>query len=100
MTVFDMSARYSPSPDAIESRLGDETVILHLVSGTYFGLDVTGTMVWEAINSASGATHLDACNHVRASFEDVPESMEADVMAFMTRLAEHDLIRGSEPGRK
>lgn len=46
-TQLDLSARYTRHPDAMESRLRDETVILHLQSGIYFGLDTVGTVVWE-----------------------------------------------------
>ncbi len=42
--ALDMNAAYVPCPDAMESRLGEETVILHLGSGTYFGLDAVGTL--------------------------------------------------------
>ena len=87
---LDMTARYRVHADAMESRLGEETVILHLGSGTYFGLDAVGTIVWEALQS--GATPDAICTHVRTSFEDAPETVEDDVTAFLKRLLEHALI--------
>ena len=39
----------APSPDAAESAVGNETVILHLVNGTYYGLDPVGTRIWGLI---------------------------------------------------
>ena len=35
-----------PSREAVESRVGEETVLLHLKSGTYFGIDAVGTRIW------------------------------------------------------
>jgi hypothetical protein len=89
-TSLDMSARYIASKDAMESRLGDETVILHLVSGTYFGLDAVGTVVWDALQA--GATPDAICARVRAEFADAPASVETDVAAFLAQLLAHALI--------
>lgn len=77
----------------MESRLGEETVLLHLVSGTYFGLDAVGTVVWERMSAAQSVTPAELCAHVRATFSDAPDSVEADVTTFLTELAAHDLIR-------
>ena len=85
------STPYVPSPEAMESRLGDETVILHLGSGTYFGLDAVGTVIWEHLQSSQ--TPDAVCMHVRAVFPDAPETMEAEVTGFMTQLLDHDLIQ-------
>lgn len=90
--TLDMNATYVPCPDAMESRLGEETVILHLGSGVYFGLDAVGTLVWEAM-AGGQAKPADLCAHVRSSFSDAPDTVEADVTAFLGQLVAHDLIR-------
>ena len=87
---LDMSARYAATPDAVESRLGKETVILHLGSGTYFGLDPVGTVVWERLKA--GDVPRAICAHVRAVFADAPDSVEGDVASFLEDLAENGLI--------
>ncbi len=91
-TKLDMTTFYSPSPEAIESRLGEETVILHLGNGTYFGLDPVGTFVWEWLSKATHATPEEICAHVRASFDAPAETVDRDVTAFLTQLAAHGLI--------
>ena len=90
---LDVTAVYVPSQDAIESRLGEETVILHLGSGTYFGLDAVGTVVWEQLGQTNGMTPLDICAHVRSVFTDAPDTVEAEVTEFLAQLAEHNLIQ-------
>ena len=90
--ILDMTAGYAPSPDAMASRLGDETVILHLSRGTYFGLDAVGTIVWDALDQGDSITASQVCAHVRSVFADAPDSVNADVISFLTLLAENDLI--------
>ena len=90
---LDINAAYVPCKDAMESRLGEETVILHLVSGTYFGLDAVGTLVWGALSGGGVATPAALCAHVREAFTDAPATVEADVTAFLSDLLAHDLIR-------
>lgn len=90
---LDVTASYQPSQDAIESRLGEETVILHLASGTYFGLDAVGTVVWEQLGQTDGMAPTDICAHVRSVFTDAPDTVDSEVVGFLEQLAEHGLIQ-------
>lgn len=90
---LDINTTFSPTADAIESRLGDETVILHFGSGTYFGLDAVGTLVWERLGHPSGATLEAVCAYVRSSFANAPPTVEEDVSAFLMQLFNHGLIK-------
>ena len=89
---IDPAALYVAHGDAMESRLGDETVILHLGSGTYFGLDAVGTLIWGRLIGPGGRLD-DFCADIVATFPDAPENPEGDVTRFMAQLAEHGLIR-------
>jgi hypothetical protein len=61
----------------MESRLGEETVILHLGSGVYFGLDAVGTLVWEAIRGRTGARRrLIFAPCPGRLFDDAPDTVE------------------------
>lgn len=91
MTATPLSdASYAPHADAIESRLGDETVILHLTRGIYFGLDAVGTVIWERLQA--GDTPAAIGTHIRETFEGAPETVEQDVTTFLEQLLEHELI--------
>jgi hypothetical protein len=88
MTI--LNSRLAPSPDATESRVGDETVLLHLKSGIYFGLDATGTRIWALLKEglAPGAI----CARIAAE-HDVPlETIEADTRRFLGELRDNDII--------
>lgn len=90
MTDLQPGIRLTRHPDATESRLGTETVILHLGSGTYFGLDAVGTIVWDLLQD--GGTPEDICMDVRKAFPDVIDPIEPDVMAFLAQLVQHNLV--------
>ena len=87
---IDMSTAYTATDEAVESRLGEETVILHLGSGTYFGLDAVGTRVWELLRE--GATPQTICATLREEFEGTGETLETDILGFLGQLAENRLI--------
>ena len=73
------------------SRLvGDETVLLDLASGTYFGLDGVGKSIWESI--ADGHNLGQAASVIVAEYEVDPERASADVIEFAQNLVERGLL--------
>lgn len=47
-------------PHVLARTVGDETVILDLASGSYFGLDPVGARVWQLL--ADGRNLAQACD--------------------------------------
>ena len=71
----------------------DETVLLDLESGMYFGLDGVGKRIWESV--ADGKTLGDVAAIITAEY-DVDESQAlADVIAFASDLIERGLLRAA-----
>lgn len=85
-----LHTRFIPSPDAAESAVGDETVILHLKSGTYFGLDPMGTRIWAMLKQ--GLTASDICAALVEEFDVGLELIEGDVRRFFTELKANDIL--------
>lgn len=85
-----LEARLAPSPDAAESAVGDETVILHLKSGTYFGLDPVGTRIWELLKQ--GLRPLDICKRIVADYGVAGDVAEADARRFLTDLKANGIV--------
>jgi len=81
------------SNDAVESRVGDETVLLHLERSVYFGLDAMGTRIWAGIRQ--GLVPRAICAQLAEEFDVDPEVVEADARRFLTELLENDLIRAA-----
>lgn len=89
--MTDILARHlAPSPDAAESAVGDETVILHLVNGTYYGLDPVGTEIWGMIKQ--GVLMPDICRQLAEEYGvDLP-TIEADARKFLTDLEAQGIL--------
>lgn len=78
------------SDQAIESRVGDETVLLHLENGTYYGLDAVGTIIWEMLKG--GMTLPSICEAIAQEFGIDRETAEADTRHFLGELKAHSIL--------
>ncbi len=85
-----LTATLVPSTDAVESAVGDETVILHLKSGTYFGLDPMGTRIWAMLKD--GVSTADICSRLVDEFDVTREVVEADARRFLGELKANDIL--------
>lgn len=85
-----MAASLSPSPDAVESAVGDETVILHLKSGVYFGLDPMGTRIWAMLKE--GTSSAGICKRLADEFGVSEKIVEGDARRFLSDLKANDIV--------
>ena len=78
-------------PPQVMSRLvDDETVLLDLASGMYFGLDGVGKRIWESISDGGS---LGETAEVIVSEYEVDEAQAlADVIEFTSDLVERGLL--------
>jgi len=77
-------------PQVMSRPVGDETVLLDLESGTYFGLDGVGQRIWSSVEA--GETLGDAVDAIVAEYEVDRDRAEADVIAFAANLVERGLL--------
>ena len=78
-------------PTQVMSRLvGDETVLLDLESGIYFGLDGVGKRIWESV--AEGNDLGQAVAVIVTEFEVDEEQAQADVIEFASDLVTRGLL--------
>ena len=93
---MDMTTRLRIPPQVLSRPVGDETVVLDLASGHYFGLDGVGQRIWEAVgNGRSLAETVDA---LVAEYEVDAEQAAADVVEFAQGLIERGLLADGPPG--
>ena len=78
------------SPDAVESAVGNETVILHLENGTYYGLDEVGTRIWALVKE--GVASPDICLTLSDEFRVELATIEADARHFFGELQKQGLL--------
>jgi hypothetical protein len=68
----------------------DETVILDLASGMYFGLDGVGMRIWESVSD--GNSLGEAAAAISSEYEVDEEQAFADVLKFASDLVERGLL--------
>ena len=78
-------------PAQVMSRLvGDETVLLDLASGMYFGLDGVGKRIWESV--ADGKSLGETAAIIASEFKVDEAQAHADLIEFARDLVERGLL--------
>ena len=78
-------------PPQVMSRLvDDETVLLDLESGMYFGLDGVGKRIWDSVTE--GRSIGEIAEIISAEYEVDEARAQADVVAFTSDLVERGLL--------
>ena len=93
MGEVSLDSRVRISEDTVFRELDGESVILHLDSGMYYGLDPVGTRLWQLID-AHGTLRpvLDAAMQ---EFDVEPQVLEEDLLRLVSDLAGKRLLEVS-----
>jgi PqqD family protein of HPr-rel-A system len=89
-TGIDRDVRMRLSDDVMARRLGDETVLLDIASGTYFGLDGAGTRIWQLLEEGRSMSEIERAMLVE--FDVEADVARRDLAALFEELAERRLI--------
>ena len=87
---MDLETKLSIPPQVMSRLVGDETVLLDLASGVYFGLDGVGKRIWESV--AVSNTLDEAVEVIVAEYKVEETQAQADVIAFANQLIERGLF--------
>ncbi|MDH5620376.1 MAG: PqqD family protein [Gammaproteobacteria bacterium] len=87
---MNLDTRLSVPPQVMSRQVGDETVLLDLASGIYFGVDGVAKRIWEAV--ADGNSLGEAAAAVAAEFEVDEATAQADTVSFANELIERGLL--------
>ncbi len=87
---MQLDAKLSIPPQVMSRLVGDETVLLDLSSGVYFGLDGVGKRIWESV--AEGLSLRETAAAIASEFEVEETQAQADLIAFATDLVERGLL--------
>lgn len=87
---MNLTDRIAIPAQVMARQVGDETVILDLASGTYFGLDPVGARIW--LLMAEGKTLMEVCDAMLSEYEVQRADIERDVLALAQDLSAKQLI--------
>lgn len=79
-----------PAP-VMARQVGEETVILDLASGTYFGLDPVGARIWQLLSEGRALT--DVCVAMLDEYDVSGDEIERDLSELLDALVDKGLIR-------
>ena len=74
----------------VSTEVGDETVILELAEGAYYGLENVGSFVWSLLSEPR--TVADLVDSVSREYDVTPDRCERDVLTLVEDLATSGLI--------
>ena len=87
---MNLDTTLSIPPQVMSRLVDDETVLLDLESGMYFGLDGVGKRIWESISEGNSLNETAAI--IAAEFEVDKERAQADLITFVSDLLERGLL--------
>jgi hypothetical protein len=86
----DAMVRRNPNVAARQLAEQEGGVLLHLESGAYHGMNPVGLLIWELLDDQR--TVADLIEGVRARVQNAPPQVEEDIVAFLERAIDRDLI--------
>lgn len=86
------------TPNQVSAEMGDETAVLNMDSGQYFGLNISSSEIWEFIEEPRAIREI--CEHLQTQFEVDAEQCKKEVFDHLGKLIEDELveIQGGDGG--
>lgn len=77
-------------PNVLIQKVEDETVLLNVTTGRYFGLDPVATRCWE-VYAATGSIS-DAVEQLRSEYDVDAAQLRADLESLFEELQQNELV--------
>ena len=85
-----MSKRYIQNKKIIQSKIGEEVVMMDIDSGFYFGMNGVGSKIWYYLSSP--ITLDDLIRNLMIDFKVDEQTCKADTIEFLESLLEKNII--------
>jgi hypothetical protein len=90
LSSLDFETLLTHTEGVVSCDIADETVILNVTSGIYFGLDNVGASIWAILDTPTSVG--DVCSRLTKEYDvDAVECAEA-VIRFTRHMAERGLV--------
>jgi hypothetical protein len=94
--MFSFADKVSVPKHVLVRFLDKESVLLNLETERYFGLDDTGTRMWQVVTSAPS---IDAAySQLTEEYDVFPETLRRDLSDLLERLVENGLLVTEDVG--
>ena len=88
--MISTTTQVKAGTDQVSCELNEETAILDMKIGVYYGLDPVGARIWELIQQPQTADSIVA--QLLEEYEVTADKCTRDVLALLTDMREHKLI--------
>jgi hypothetical protein len=86
-----MSSKYIQNKKVIQSKIGDEVVMLDMDSGFYFGLNSVASIIWGMLEKA--ISFEEVTNELMKEYNVDRQTCENDTRSFWNQLLERNIIK-------
>jgi hypothetical protein len=89
-----LESRVDQNPEVVSTEVNDCAMLMSIESGRYFAFNPVGSRIWKLL--AKPARLKDVCDALVAEFEVSPSKCRDEVVRFVEKLVERELVRVEE----
>ncbi len=89
--TLELQMRVRRIDDVLDADMDNQTVMMDIEQGRYFGLNETGTRIWALL--AEPMVIRDLCDQLMTQFDVPQEQCEREVLDYLGSLLARGLIR-------
>lgn len=90
-STLDLQMRVHRTDDVLNTEIDDQTVMMDIEKGSYFGLNPTATRIWALL--VEPTVIADLCDRLMEEFDVPREQCEKQVFKFLGELLDRGLIQ-------
>ena len=79
------------NPDLIHANIDDETMLMSLTNGEYYGMNKVGSAIWELLENSISVAEL--IEKLSTMYEISVQQCEQDITPFLSNLQDKDIIK-------
>ena len=87
---ISLESKVKIKPDIVSRTVHKEEVLLDMNSGIYFGLNETGTQIWEHVKAGQSLTHASVA--LSKTYDLPAERANTEVLNLITQLYSKNLV--------
>jgi len=89
--TLELHMRVRRTDDVLATDIDDETVMMDIEQGRYFGVNETGARIWSLL--AEPIVISDLCDRLSAEFDVAEEQCEQEVLDFLKAMLNRGLVK-------
>ena len=90
-STLDLHMRVRRIDVVLDTEIDEQTVMMDILRGSYFGLNRTGSRIWSLL--AEPITIGDLCDRLLEEFDAPREQCEQQVVGFLESLIDRGLVQ-------